>query len=47
MSKLSEVTASHVPAGSCGTTASIPVKKFTTLRCSTITPLGVPVEPLV
>ena len=40
------VTASHTP-GSVPSTRSIPVKKFTTLRCVTITPLGLPVEPEV
>ncbi len=39
------VTASQVPAGRCGTQSSIPAKKFVTLRCSTITPLGLPVDP--
>src|SRR5256886_3147822 len=40
------VTASHTP-GSVPSTRSIPAKKFTTLRCVTITPLGLPVEPEV
>jgi hypothetical protein len=39
------VTASQVPGGSCGMRSSIPAKKLVTLRCSTITPFGVPVEP--
>lgn len=44
MSKERLVTASQVP-GSVPMRASMPVKKFETLRCSTITPLGRPVEP--
>ena len=39
------VTASQVPGGLCGIRSSIPAKKFVTLRCSTITPLGLPVDP--
>ena len=39
------VTASQVPGGLCGIRSSIPAKKFVTLRCSTITPLGRPVDP--
>ena len=45
MSKERLVTASSVLPGSCLTRASIPVKKLTTLRCSTMTPLGLPVDP--
>ena len=40
------VTASHTP-GSSPRIRSIPAKKLITLRCSTITPLGFPVEPEV
>ena len=40
------VTASQVPA-SVPSRSSIAAKKFTTFRCSTITPLGRPVEPEV
>ena len=47
MSKDRDVTASHVSPGLCGMRASMPTQKFTTLRCSTITPLGRPVEPEV
>ena len=39
------VTASHTPGGSWSITWSIAAKKLTTLRCSSITPLGRPVEP--
>ena len=39
------MTASQVPGFSHSRRASIPAKKFTTLRCSTMTPLGLPVEP--
>lgn len=46
MSKLRLVTASQTP-GSVPMRSSIPAKKFATLRCSTITPLGRPVEPEV
>ena len=46
MSKDSEVTASQVP-GSVPMRASIPAKKFATLRCSISTPLGRPVLPEV
>ncbi len=45
MSKEMLVTASQVPGFSHSRRASIPAKKFTTLRCSTMTPLGLPVEP--
>ena len=41
------VTANHTPGTSCSITASIAAKKLTTLRCSIMTPLGVPVEPEV
>ena len=47
MSKDSEVTASQASPGPWGMRASMPTKKFTALRCSTITPLGRPVEPEV
>ena len=40
------VTASHTP-GSVPSSASIAAKKLATLRCSTITPFGRPVEPEV
>ena len=46
MSNETLVTASQTP-GSQPMTRSMPVKKFTTLRFSTITPLGLPVEPEV
>ena len=39
------VTASQTPGGSWSMTSSIATKKLTTWRCSSITPLGVPVEP--
>ena len=41
------VTASQVPGPSSPRWRSMPAKKLTTLRCSTITPLGLPVEPEV
>ena len=41
------VTASHVPGASAPSRSSIPAKKLTTLRCSIITPFGLPVEPEV
>ena len=47
MSKDRLVTASQVPGSGASSDRSMPAKKFTTLRCSTITPLGVPVEPEV
>jgi hypothetical protein len=47
MSKESEVTASHVSPGAWGMRSSIAAKKAATCACSTITPLGLPVEPEV
>ena len=47
MSKERLVTASQTPGGSWPMRSSMPAKKFDTLRCSTITPLGRPVEPEV
>ena len=44
------VTASQVPGGVLAVwprARSMPAKKFTTLRCVTITPFGLPVEPEV
>jgi hypothetical protein len=47
MSKEMLVRASQAPGGSLPMRLSIPAKKFTTLRCRTMTPLGLPVEPEV
>ncbi len=47
MSKLRLVTASQTPGRWGAMTASMPAAKLATFRCSTMTPLGVPVEPEV
>ncbi len=47
MSKETLVTASQVPEEEAPRRASIPAKKLATLRCCTMTPLGVPVVPEV
>ena len=47
MSKDRLVTASQASPSARGMTASMPAKKLATLRCSTMTPLGRPVEPEV
>ena len=41
------VTAIQTSPALCGIRSSMPAKKFAALRCSTMTPLGVPVEPEV
>ncbi|CAB4944521.1 unannotated protein [freshwater metagenome] len=41
------VTDSHTPGVSCSIFSSIATKKLLALRCVSITPFGLPVEPEV